>query len=69
MTVLSAESLSEWKRKSERGKVCGIFGCPNTPTVQCQHCGNWYCEEHRYVLKTPAHPSKKRSETEREVDE
>lgn len=49
-------SLEEWKKKSEEGEVCGILGCPNKPAVECKHCRNWYCEEHKFVIRTPAHP-------------
>jgi len=42
--------------KSRKGEVCGILGCQNKPTVKCKHCFNMYCEEHRLVLNTSAHP-------------
>lgn len=48
-----------WAAKSRKGEVCGIFGCPNKPTTKCEHCGNMYCEEHKWVIKTPAHPREK----------
>lgn len=51
-------TLHEWKRKSEAGEFCGILGCFNKPETRCDHCGNWYCNEHKWVLETPAHPSK-----------
>lgn len=38
--------IVEWKKRSEHGDVCGIFGCESKPTVHCHHCGNWYCKEH-----------------------
>jgi hypothetical protein len=38
--------IDEWKKKSENCEVCGIFGCRVIPTVNCPHCGNWYCREH-----------------------
>lgn len=44
-----------WAAKSRKGEVCGIFGCPNKPTIKCEHCFNMYCEEHKFVLDTPAH--------------
>jgi hypothetical protein len=46
----------DWKRMSEQGEVCGILGCNEQPTIQCQHCRNWYCETHKWVLATPGHP-------------
>ena len=39
----------EWKKRSECGEVCGMFGCGNIPTISCPHCGNWYCEEHSHM--------------------
>ena len=41
--------IGEWKKKSERCEVCGIFGCEDKPTVHCHRCGNWYCKEHSFV--------------------
>lgn len=41
--------LREWRRRSECGQVCGIFGCQDTPTISCPNCGNWYCKEHSMV--------------------
>jgi len=49
--------IGEWKKRSERGEVCGIFGCEDKPTVHCTRCGNWYCKEHSFVhfhVLTPA---------------
>ena len=47
-----------WAAKSRKGEVCGILGCGETPVVKCDHCGNHYCEEHKFVLETPGHPEK-----------
>lgn len=41
--------IEEWKKKSERREFCGIFGCRVMPTVNCPHCGNWYCKEHSSI--------------------
>ncbi len=38
--------IGEWKKRSERGEVCGIFGCEEKPKINCPYCGNWYCYEH-----------------------
>lgn len=43
------DEIKEWKKSSERGEVCGIFGCEDKPVVQCHRCGNWYCKEHIFV--------------------
>lgn len=48
--------VEEWKKRSELGDVCGIFGCEGKPSVFCSHCGNWYCDEHSFVLQLPSHP-------------
>lgn len=48
--------IEEWKKRSEHGYVCGIFGCEGKPMVLCRHCGNWYCGEHSFVLQLPSHP-------------
>lgn len=48
--------VEAWAARSRKGEVCGIFGCPNKPTVKCKHCFNMYCEEHKFVLDTPGHP-------------
>lgn len=50
-------TAQQWKEKSERGEVCGILGCLDKPVVKCPHCGNHYCEQHRFVMDTPAHAS------------
>jgi hypothetical protein len=50
-------TLDEWKEKSQRGEVCGILGCDSEPVIKCPHCGNYYCQEHAFVIDTPAHPS------------
>jgi len=47
--------IEAWAAKSRKGEVCGIFGCLDRPVVKCAHCGNYYCEEHSFVLKTPGH--------------
>lgn len=39
----------EWKQESQEGRLCGILGCSNKPTVLCSHCGNHYCEEHSKI--------------------
>ncbi len=31
---------------SERGEVCGMFGCQVKPTSQCPECSNHYYYEH-----------------------
>lgn len=41
--------IGEWKKRSERGEVCGIFGCKDKPTINCSRCGNWYCYEHSFI--------------------
>lgn len=50
-------TLADWRSKSRAGKFCGILGCFNKPEVQCKHCGNYYCSEHKWVIGTPAHKS------------
>lgn len=47
--------VEDWAAHSRRGEVCGIFGCRNNPAVRCDHYGNYYCEGHSFVLKTPGH--------------
>lgn len=39
-------TLEQWQSKSSIGQLCGIIGCPATPSSQCTKCGNWYCNEH-----------------------
>ena len=41
--------IGEWKRRSELGDVCGIFGCEIKPVISCHNCGNWNCEEHSHM--------------------
>ncbi len=48
----------KWAADSRAGEVCGIMGCLAPPVVRCAHCQNMYCEEHRFVLTTSAHPQK-----------
>jgi len=50
-------SMATWRSKSKAGELCGILGCFNEPKVGCSHCGNHYCDEHKWVIKTPAHKS------------
>jgi len=40
----------EWKERSQKGEVCGMLGCTNEPVKKCHHCGNWYCEEHKFHI-------------------
>lgn len=52
----SGFSLADWRHLSKSGKVCGIVGClAETPYVQCDHCGNHYCNDHKWVIGTPLH--------------
>lgn len=53
----SGFTLAQWKKKSENGELCGILGCFNKPEVKCNHCDNYYCSEHKWVIGTPAHKS------------
>lgn len=55
MTEFDIWDVELWAARSRQGEVCGILGCPNDPAVRCEHCSNMYCEEHRFVLSTPAH--------------
>ena len=52
-------TLDQWAEKSKRGEVCGILGCPGKPIDKCPHCGNHYCQDHAFVINTPAHPEKR----------
>ena len=49
-------TLRDWKELSKSGNFCGILGCLKKPEKKCNHCGNHYCNEHKWVLSTPAHP-------------
>lgn len=53
------KSAGEWGQLSIKGVVCGILGCEYEPTTKCSHCQHWYCEEHKFVIGTPAHPVEK----------
>jgi len=48
-------SWKQWQFRSQHKELCGILGCFNEPIEQCNHCQNWYCEEHKWVIDTPAH--------------
>lgn len=39
----------EWQKRCERGEVCGVFGCENTPTMDCPRCSEVYCSEHSFI--------------------
>lgn len=52
-------TMQDWRALSRDKKLCGILGCLKVPTVQCAHCGNYYCNEHSYVLNTVPHFKKK----------
>lgn len=52
--------IESWAASSRMGEVCGIFGCPETPVVECPHCGNHYCQEHSFVINTPGHHRRKK---------
>jgi hypothetical protein len=43
-----SEGITEdkWIRKSQKGELCGILGCPHPPTNQCLKCKNYYCYGH-----------------------
>lgn len=58
-----AESIDAWKSRSEKGEVCGIFGCSINPALQCPHCLNWYCKEHIFVIGGAGHPLPKGENT------
>lgn len=47
--------IEDWAAHSRKGEVCGIFGCHSQPVERCEHCGNHYCEEHRWVIRGPGH--------------
>jgi hypothetical protein len=51
-------TVGQWARKSRQGQVCGILGCRGLPIVKCDHCGNHYCQDHAFVIDTPAHPKR-----------
>ena len=46
MELPSSEAINDWKRRSELGEVCGIYGCEQKPNLNCPRCGNYYCDEH-----------------------
>jgi len=54
-----------WAAKSRRGETCGIFGCDKLPYTKCEHCGNHYCEEHKWVIGLLVHPRRKATEDEK----
>ena len=45
---------NEWKSNSEKGLVCGIMLCRNSPIKQCPTCLLYYCSEH---ARTHIHPT------------
>lgn len=51
--------VEDWAAHSRKGAVCGIFGCRGKPVERCSHCGNHYCEEHRWVIYGPGHVGEK----------
>ena len=51
----SGFSLADWRHLSKSGKVCGIVGCTEAPGAQCDHCGNHYCDDHKWVIDSPLH--------------
>jgi hypothetical protein len=51
----TAVTVQSWRLMSGRKELCGIFGCQNKPETKCPHCGNHYCEEHKWVISTAAH--------------
>lgn len=54
-------TLEQWQSKSALGQLCGIVGCPATPSSQCPKCGNWYCNEH---LQLHFHPDSQEATSE-----
>lgn len=51
-------TLEEWIRKSKAGELCGILGCFIKPEGKCNHCGKYYCSEHKWIIDVPSHRSK-----------
>jgi len=55
MVDFSKEAVEAWSTRSRKGEVCGAVGCTNKPVERCPHCGEWYCEIHKYALSAPVH--------------
>ena len=41
----------DWIARTSRGELCALIGCEEIPSVKCEECENWYCDEH-----TESHP-------------
>ena len=36
----------DWIARTSRGELCALIGCEEIPSVKCEECENWYCDEH-----------------------
>jgi len=41
------EKVAAWGKESQKGLVCGIFGCNCPVEVKCSICKHGYCTEHK----------------------
>lgn len=41
------EEVTSWGKESQKGLLCGIFGCNKPVEVRCSICQHGYCSEHK----------------------
>ena len=41
------EKVAAWGKESQKGLLCGIFGCNNPVEIRCPICKSGYCTEHK----------------------
>ncbi len=41
------EDVAAWDKESQKGLLCGIFGCNNPVEVRCSSCRHGYCIKHK----------------------
>jgi len=41
------EQVAAWGKESQKGLLCGIFGCNKQVQSRCNICKHGYCSEHK----------------------
>ena len=41
------DEVAAWGKESQKGLLCGIFGCNEPVEVRCYICRHGYCADHK----------------------
>ena len=45
--MIFLEEVKAWGNESQKGLLCGIFGCNEPVDVRCHICRHGYCIKHK----------------------